>query len=1380
MKTRFIGTDSYAQDTSSRLFLEREEETKQLIDTIYTGSVSTLYGVSGSGKSSLINCGLRTELKKSEHLTTVVSLVKLQASADSVWNSLLAKGELSRNAFFYHLGELTFKALIFSELGLGAKVNRGANTINETLDVGPILLSDVYRENLSSGEAIKDRKLLFVLDQFENLYHTNWLVKRSAEFTGVKLKSDSEPDLGESTYQFQKGFLDQVYYLTNPRLRDKQWSSEARDRRASPPSFIIVITEPELGKLDYLYSRIPYASRSQVRISPLGRGPARNVIKRLSEDEDLLRTGIVETKPFSIPYSTVTQILDHSSGETAYDVSPFFLQLYGKWIELEGQRGDDGLTITFPATEEDFRKYLKDHYKRILNKVSTLRIDEASEALGSTGIEFARRICVDILIDDQQATFPRQEKVLLSTQLLSKKTLSREARLLVLEYFVASKILSKVKYGEDGSSEYKITHNKLVPIILDEVKSVGSKLQTDRQELEKLRRERFQLDLDLEQSRAESEAARSAKLRAEQQRDIEVKKTKRNTILAVIFPLSALALMLSFLKSQEYAIHARYDANKREELRNTALENENREEAQKIRDRADELQKLKEKQQRQVEKQLEVFDNSINISREMLQEIQPTYSSIKSIELLDRNLQRQVDQLPDLVKLGDSIWSGPLSGPVDSAVNTSGWSELLEDQQIFSKLVKGIIKQNTPKLKTEPLPKPLSKSIQYYGKNNFLKSIGTSSVNWSSRVKSNCNSISSEVGDNEVYEEAKNPSIIIEQKGRMRILNPQCMYKEEVAGKAHGEQGRRVPRYLNLRSGGSDYSVIGSIASLYDEHNQYFFSLSMGENREFHWGKYIAGEKWAKAFSRKTLTKRISAIKILDVENEVIRAVIGTKDGNLLRIDFPLVSKSEDETVGDDSYIVRAWETLDGPITALEYNRELEEAPFLYVAMENTLEKRDAENLLLSSSAYLDESRGKLYNLELSRDSQSNVYLKADIDSSNFDTAVRLDIPEAPYQKLDLERLDSSKCLPISKGEAISTFARSDNNKVVLGFKDGNVIAEVDTELSNPLLKCINLGTPVTFRTERIGSLNSIESDDSSNNLLAIGNYKVINSKGKNSRVPIISEDEKLNTLIADSIDSKYSGAIFGNGIYIGDRKVFVTTFEPSIVVMDKTSKKITSFEGYRVSSRNDEYVNAVMLGSRLYLGVRSRPGNSGCVVSIAFSELSVISKEKPLCPDGNESIDSMNENSEIQVIHRYKSAVPNWISVDALGKYISVVDNGGGVIVFSPEKGIVSEDSIVRKNYDEPIWKSEFFNLRESWGLFATLGKNGETRYFYTNNVNGKLMLREIYRGNLPIYREADNNFSIDMSIACNVRKECKIGIPVNSKGKNYLFYQELDFAEL
>ncbi|MEL7533387.1 MAG: ATP-binding protein [Bacteroidota bacterium] len=97
MENPFKFLDSYDKEDKDRFF-GRKKETTQLLNAVHASNLVLLYGASGTGKTSLINCGLGNQFKKSDWLPVFIRRGSdLNRSVKRELNKLLpadAQGEL--------------------------------------------------------------------------------------------------------------------------------------------------------------------------------------------------------------------------------------------------------------------------------------------------------------------------------------------------------------------------------------------------------------------------------------------------------------------------------------------------------------------------------------------------------------------------------------------------------------------------------------------------------------------------------------------------------------------------------------------------------------------------------------------------------------------------------------------------------------------------------------------------------------------------------------------------------------------------------------------------------------------------------------------------------------------------------------------------------------------------------------------------------------------------------------------------------------------------------------------------------------------------------------------------------------------------------------
>ena len=71
MKSPFKFLDSYTKD-DREIFFGREREIEELYHRVFESKILLVYGVSGTGKSSLIHCGLANKFSETDWLPLVV------------------------------------------------------------------------------------------------------------------------------------------------------------------------------------------------------------------------------------------------------------------------------------------------------------------------------------------------------------------------------------------------------------------------------------------------------------------------------------------------------------------------------------------------------------------------------------------------------------------------------------------------------------------------------------------------------------------------------------------------------------------------------------------------------------------------------------------------------------------------------------------------------------------------------------------------------------------------------------------------------------------------------------------------------------------------------------------------------------------------------------------------------------------------------------------------------------------------------------------------------------------------------------------------------------------------------------------------------------
>jgi hypothetical protein len=211
--------DSYTAEDKD-IFFGRDEEVNQLYEMIYQSDILLLYGASGTGKTSLIQCGLASKFQKHDWLDVFVRRHK--NLNESLHKSLIAVGgqkEESKEAS----DNLDWLNDIMEDEG-------EANVATKKMSQTQVFLKNIYLKHF--------RPIYLIFDQFEELF-----------ILGSK--------------QEQAQFIATVQEI----LRVEQ-----------PVKLIFSIREEYLGSLYEFEKAVPELFRKKLRIDPMNLGSVKNVV----------------------------------------------------------------------------------------------------------------------------------------------------------------------------------------------------------------------------------------------------------------------------------------------------------------------------------------------------------------------------------------------------------------------------------------------------------------------------------------------------------------------------------------------------------------------------------------------------------------------------------------------------------------------------------------------------------------------------------------------------------------------------------------------------------------------------------------------------------------------------------------------------------------------------------------------------------------------------------------------------------------------------------------------------------------------------------------------------------------------------------------------
>lgn len=211
--------DSYTA-ADKDIFFGRDEEIDQLYEMIYQSDILLLYGASGTGKTSLIQCGLASKFQKHDWLEVFVRRHK--NLNESLHKSLVAVGgqnEVSKQA----AEDLDWLNDIMED---GQETNASTKTLSQT----QVFLKNIYLKHF--------RPIYLIFDQFEELFI-----------------------LGNKKEQAQ--FITTIQEI----LKVEQ-----------PVKLIFSIREEYLGSLYEFEKAVPELFRKKLRIDPMNLEKVKNVV----------------------------------------------------------------------------------------------------------------------------------------------------------------------------------------------------------------------------------------------------------------------------------------------------------------------------------------------------------------------------------------------------------------------------------------------------------------------------------------------------------------------------------------------------------------------------------------------------------------------------------------------------------------------------------------------------------------------------------------------------------------------------------------------------------------------------------------------------------------------------------------------------------------------------------------------------------------------------------------------------------------------------------------------------------------------------------------------------------------------------------------------
>ena len=153
MKSPFKFLDSYTKE-DREIFFGREKEIDELYRRLFESKVLLIYGESGTGKSSLVNCGLINKLNENEHLPIYIR------RADSILESL----------------------------------SQAIQNLLEDSSPRQLLTALLFKKAIREISDDRSKQLLFIFDQFEELFIFGTKEEKQSLIQVVKVLLESDID----------------------------------------------------------------------------------------------------------------------------------------------------------------------------------------------------------------------------------------------------------------------------------------------------------------------------------------------------------------------------------------------------------------------------------------------------------------------------------------------------------------------------------------------------------------------------------------------------------------------------------------------------------------------------------------------------------------------------------------------------------------------------------------------------------------------------------------------------------------------------------------------------------------------------------------------------------------------------------------------------------------------------------------------------------------------------------------------------------------------------------------------------------------------------------------------------------------------------------
>lgn len=303
IRSPFKFLDPYEKE-DHHLFFGRERETEQLYEQIQSAKLLLVYGASGTGKTSIINCGLTNKF------------------GDTDWNPLfIRRGQnLTASTLEQIHAQLREKN---KSLPAGASITTGVEQLFWARYIPVYLIFDQFEELFIQGDPITEQKPFF--DEMSRLLKAETfcrviLVMREEYLAWLSDFEAVIPDLFDNRLRIERMSERQLRHVIKGTLSAKEFNIELQESDATAAKIIdnirnerreVDLTELQVY-LDHLYRRAQVNKGRQVFNPQLAReaGEMKNVLTQFLEEQlDLLEDNLKSRFQLPDPKGVPLEIL---------------------------------------------------------------------------------------------------------------------------------------------------------------------------------------------------------------------------------------------------------------------------------------------------------------------------------------------------------------------------------------------------------------------------------------------------------------------------------------------------------------------------------------------------------------------------------------------------------------------------------------------------------------------------------------------------------------------------------------------------------------------------------------------------------------------------------------------------------------------------------------------------------------------------------------------------------------------------------------------------------------------------------------------------------------------------------------------------------------